>query len=234
MLGWVSTSTIQNIEIPGYGSLEFFENGLIRSIELNRNTNIIIQEINFAGTSRIEFYEDGQVKSGLLGEDATIQSVFLPAGSWVDFSSDGELTVPEGSTIIEDGTITHAEAYPFNGASLRQRDNGSFSFSASNAQDPGFSIFTNNYNLAGADTLQFEIRGNVSGYGTIVVQVYDDSATDDVTPTVEYRRLGSVITDEYSTVSIDLEGRVDNVRKIQFILVNSDSCEVRIRNIRFE
>jgi len=231
---------IQDIQFEGGEIVQFYSNGHIRSVNLSWDT--LIQGIVFASGARSQFYnsgravnffQNGRVRSGVLAQDSVIQGNSLLAGRSVEFNQSGTILLPRNFTTIENGMITRAETFTFNRGRITRRADRSFVFSAARADNPGFGILTNNYDLLGDDIVSFDIRGNLHG-ATLVVQIYDDEARDDLTPTISHRIYSTDINRAYSTIRIPLNGMVDHVRKIQFILVDGTTCQVNLRNIRFE
>ena len=230
-LSYTANTVIQHINFRGSTYIDFYENGKIKTAFLKKDA--IIQGVKFkAGKMVVKFFKNGQVKNGILAEDAVIQGTSLLAGRWVEFNKNGQLLLPARFTSIVNGVITKAETFTFNGGKIKKKADGSLIFSAKKAEDPGFGIFTNNYDLSGANTLSFEIKGNLGFYANLVVQIYDDKAVSDLIPTVQQYIYD--VSKTYSTITIDLERKIDKARKIQFILTDGSSCWIRIRNIRFE
>jgi beta-glucanase (GH16 family) len=123
----------------------------------------------------------------------------------------------------------------WNGGELVLSSSGTYQFSASEARDPGFTIQTGNQDLSGRNKLVFEIRGSFQrhgGYARFIAQAYDDG-DNDYTPSISLDPVE--LTNGFQTVTFNLENMVNKIKKVQFLLVtDSGSCQVEIRNIRFE
>jgi len=113
---------------------------------------------------------------------------------------------------------------------------GAYVFFAKSAKDPGFGILTANHDVSKYSRVKFDVKGNLSdpkpgGWVRFIAQVY--SYTDnDYTPSVILDPVD--VTDDFSTVTVDLKG-MKQVKKVQFLLVtNNGSCKIEVKNIRFE
>ena len=104
-------------------------------------------------------------------------------------------------------------------------------------RDPGFAIMPAEFGLDGdvirdVQTMTFEIKGTISGdpNARLVVQVYN--SRDDVSaPSIETELHP---TSGYQAVTVQLDGKIEHLQKIQFILASeTGSCDIQIRNIRF-
>lgn len=130
-------------------------------------------------------------------------------------------SIQQGSRAFNNGSVTLSA--------------GIYEFSASRARDPGFKILTGNHDLQGRNTLVFEIKGNLTQQGNwarFIAQVYDDG-DNDVSPSISLDPVE--LTSGFQTITVDLQNQVDKVQKVQFLLVTDNgSCQVEIRNIRFE
>lgn len=125
-------------------------------------------------------------------------------------------------------------SFTFNGGNLTSHD-GTYNFTAKNAKDAGAGILTGNTPLGGRNTLKFDIKGNVTrhgGYARFIVQVYR-SSDDDASPSVALDPVP--LSDTFSPVSLDLRGRIPDVKKVQLLLVTDNgSCDITLTNLRFE
>lgn len=125
-------------------------------------------------------------------------------------------------------------SFGFNGGQMVM-SGAKMSFSAKASRDPGFGVFTGNAGLAGRQTVKFEIKGSLTrlgNYARFIAQVYDDQDNDSQ-PTVSLDPIA--LSADFKTVTIDLDHQVDKVKKIQFLLVtDKGSCQVEIKNLRFE
>lgn len=107
--------------------------------------------------------------------------------------------------------------------------NGEYTFSASGATDPGFTIFLGALDVSKYKTLKFEIKGTLEGERFIgqIYKVGDSSSVPSIQSTVP-------LSGESSTFEIPLKG-ASEVEKIQFLGVHSSvTCNVIIKNLRFE
>ena len=143
-------------------------------------------------------------------------------------------TAPVGK--VEALAINNSEAptFAFNKGVLKKTA-GAYVFSAKKATDPGFAIITGKRNVSYHKTLKFEVKGNLvkhGGWARFIVQVYSVNDNDYV-PSVSLDPVE--LTGNFSTVSVDLKKEISQVKKVQFLLVtDSGSCQVEIKNIRFE
>jgi hypothetical protein len=125
-------------------------------------------------------------------------------------------------------------SFAFNGGTITIAG-GVYQFAASQARDPGFGLLTGDADLQGRNTLVFEIKGSLTrlgGYARFIAQVYDDGDNDS-TPSVMLDPIE--LTNNYQTITVNLQNRVDMAKKVQFLLVTDNgNCRVDIRNLRFE
>jgi endo-1,3-1,4-beta-glycanase ExoK len=127
--------------------------------------------------------------------------------------------------------------FEFNGGKVSSDDSGTYTFSASQAKDPGFGIlFIGQAKLEGRKTLKFEIKGSMkkddkNGYARFIAQVYSKKDSDS-SPSVSLDPVK--LSKDWTEYTIDLED-ITEVKKLQFLLLTSKgSCNVEIRNLRFE
>jgi hypothetical protein len=124
--------------------------------------------------------------------------------------------------------------FSFNGGTAREA-NGVYAFTADHARDPGFGVLTGGHRLEGRNTLRFEIRGNfqqLGGYARFIAQVYRDS-DNPATPTVSLDPVD--VSADWAAVTVGLNHEIRELQKVQFLLVTDQgSCQIEIRNIRFE
>jgi len=123
--------------------------------------------------------------------------------------------------------------------SVTKIDENNFLFTAVSRNDPGLYVDARelglvNVSLRNKHFLKFEIGGWIrqeGAYARLEVQIYDaadNSSVPSISKAIE-------ISPAMSTVAIPLEGRINTLQKVQFLLVTDQgSCEVQIRNIRFE
>jgi hypothetical protein len=118
-------------------------------------------------------------------------------------------------------------------------DQNNFLFTAVSRNDPLLIIMSEelglvNVSLRNKQFLKFEIGGWIrqeGAYARMEVQIYG-AADDPSIPSIS-RRIE--VSPPMSTVAIPLEGKIDVLQKVQFLLVTDrGSCELQIRNIRFE
>ncbi|MFC1637485.1 family 16 glycosylhydrolase [Candidatus Margulisiibacteriota bacterium] len=125
-------------------------------------------------------------------------------------------------------------SFGFNGGKLTE-NNGSYSFSADHARDPGFGLVTGDHDLAGRNLLKFEIKGSFkkhAGYARFIAQVYSDKDNDS-SPSVSLDPVP--VGKGWTEVVVDLRSKIGRAKKVQFLLVtDSGSCNVEIRGLRFE
>lgn len=125
-------------------------------------------------------------------------------------------------------------SFAFNNGKVQAKA-GTYSFSASQAKDPGFGILTGDVDLQGRNTLKFDIKGYLKKQGSwarLIVQVYNDK-DNDYTPSINLDPIEPKLY--LTTVSVNLQGLVQKAKKVQFLLVtDKGSCQVEIKNIRFE
>ncbi len=110
-----------------------------------------------------------------------------------------------------------------------------YAFTSNKARDPGFGIMTGNAALRGKKYLKFDLKGSVTRHGQwarLIVQVYDHK-DNDTSPSLALDPIEP--GRDFSTVELALEGKIDKVKKVQFLLVtDKGSCRVEIKNVRFE
>ncbi|NQT30170.1 MAG: family 16 glycosylhydrolase [Candidatus Saganbacteria bacterium] len=126
-------------------------------------------------------------------------------------------------------------SFNFNGGLFAKKTAEHYTFSASQAGDAGGGIFCSNQDIAAHSTLKFEIDGSVTQHGNwtrLIVQVYDDGDSNSA-PSVSFDPI--IVSADQQTIEVPLHSQVDNLAKIQFMLVaDSGSCNVDIYNLRFE
>jgi len=110
-----------------------------------------------------------------------------------------------------------------------------FVFSANRAKDPRFGIITGDVDIKGRKNLMFEIKGSLTKLGTyarFIAQVYNET-DNEYSPSISLESVK--MSDHYETVSVDLEDKINRVKKIQFLMVTDNgSCRIEIKNLRFE
>jgi hypothetical protein len=125
-------------------------------------------------------------------------------------------------------------SFDFNSGKVNLRA-GSYIFSANQAKDPGFGILTGNADLQGRNSLKFDIKGDFKkhgGWARLIVQVYNDK-DNDYTPSRSFDPIE--LKPNFTTVTVDLQNAILKAKKVQFLLVtDKGSCQVEIKNIRFE
>ncbi|OGC25962.1 hypothetical protein A3K32_00625 [candidate division WOR-1 bacterium RIFOXYB2_FULL_45_9] len=121
--------------------------------------------------------------------------------------------------------------YAYNSGVLRE-ENGVYYFSASGSRDPGFGIIAGNAPLAGRKTVRFEVRGSVGSGARLIAQIYSDK-NDPSHPTISFDPVS--VSADWTEVVIYLGSNVEKAQKLQW-QINSErgSCQIEIRNIRFE
>jgi len=132
-------------------------------------------------------------------------------------------------------------SFDFNNGKVNLRA-GSYTFSANQAKDPGFGILTGNVDLQDRNSLKFDIKGDFKkhgGWARLIVQVYSDK-NNDYSPSVSLDPIE--LKPNFTPTTVDLhyieEGKeilLGKAKKVQFLLVtDKGSCQVEIKNIRFE
>jgi len=124
--------------------------------------------------------------------------------------------------------------FDFNSGNLVRTADG-FKFNADHAKDAGCGILCDNADINRRNTLEFKIKGEMTrhaDYAKLVFYVYSDEDSDNK---------ATIISDieglstEFTTIRVDLEGKINKVKKIQFMLISDNgSCEVEIKDIIFK
>ena len=83
-------------------SLDFYKNGIIKSIKLAENTKI--QGYLFKAKDHLEFHENGNVASGVLAESRIISGISFKEGSIIEFDKDKKIyeAIPSNDITIKE------------------------------------------------------------------------------------------------------------------------------------
>jgi endo-1,4-beta-D-glucanase Y len=104
-------------------------------------------------------------------------------------------------------------------------------------KDPGFAILTGGVNLAGRNSLKFEVKGSyklLGGWANFSAEVYDEGAKKSNISSISKFHID--LSKDWNDVTFDLEELVSKAWKVQFMLATdkSECQDIQIKNLRFE